>query len=126
MPGWVKNVHLQIDTVPLFKWRYLLDKKYRWHHWNQLSKFRSCNYVNLRWPLKSINSINLVVFSRIFIWKMFGKFAQTISKTSMAEFSFSKVPCFQHILQNTCRGAYKVCKLFFKNHLNLDIWLTSR
>ena len=62
-----------------------------------------------------------MVFSRIFIWKMFGKFAQIISKASMAEFNFSKVPCFQHILQNTCRGAYKVWKLFFKNHLNLDI-----
>ena len=51
-----------------------------------------------------VKSIYLLLFLRNFVRK---KFLQNIIKASVADFIFSKIPCFQHILLNTWRKCLK-------------------
>ena len=54
-------------------------------------------------------------------------FLQIIIKVSVAEFVFSKIPYFQHILlEHLWTNAFELWKFFFQEHLILDIKTTFR
>ena len=97
MLGWVPDVPLQIDTLQPLKFkdmqRWRTSKK--WNHLNQLLPFE---VQAISRQLKQLSKVLSGAISKNISSKYF---LQIIIKVSVAEFIFSKIPCFNHILLKT-------------------------
>ena len=110
----VQNVALQMHTTQFLKFKQLPNLSI----WNLPFILLSIR-GSFKTTIKNISRRSLEHFFRKFLC-----YQKVTIKVSLAEFSFSKVPCFQHIpLSNITRTTLKffILKLFFKRHLILDI-----
>ena len=87
MLDWVQSVSLQVGTTQIlkFKWSYLLDSKWRWNHFNQLSPIE----IYISFLIKQNNYLKYLS-SGALKNTCSESFLQIFIKASVADFVFSK------------------------------------